>query len=156
MVPPETIPDSSSWRKAASGAAVTSRRNVLAGIAGAALAAPFSTSVRAQPASIPIGIVVGLTGRAAPWGIPVADATRLAVDMINKSGGIMGRQLEVMAEDSVNPATAATKAQRLLEHGVVCAPGSFFGAAGEGYVRFALVPTQEECERAAEIVRTVL
>jgi branched-chain amino acid transport system substrate-binding protein len=27
----------------------------------------------------------------------------------------MGRQLEVMAEDSVNPATAATKAQRLLE-----------------------------------------
>jgi succinyldiaminopimelate transaminase len=47
-------------------------------------------------------------------------------------------------------------AQRLLEHGVVCAPGSFFGAAGEGYVRFALVPTQEECERAAGIVRAVL
>ena len=34
-------------------------------------------------------------------------------------------------------------ARRLLEHGVVCAPGSFFGPAGEGYVRFALVPTQE-------------
>jgi succinyldiaminopimelate transaminase len=47
-------------------------------------------------------------------------------------------------------------ARRLLEHGVVCAPGSFFGPAGEGYVRFALVPTQEECERAAEIVRRVL
>jgi succinyldiaminopimelate transaminase len=44
-------------------------------------------------------------------------------------------------------------ARRLLEHGVVCAPGAFFGPAGEGYVRFALVPTQEECERAAEIVR---
>jgi succinyldiaminopimelate transaminase len=47
-------------------------------------------------------------------------------------------------------------ARRLLEHGVVCAPGSFFGPAGEGYVRFALVPTQEECERAAEIVGEVL
>ena len=47
-------------------------------------------------------------------------------------------------------------ARRLLEHGVVCAPGSFFGPAGEGYVRFALVPTQEQCERAAEIVREVL
>ena len=47
-------------------------------------------------------------------------------------------------------------ARRLLEHGVVVAPGSFFGAAGEGYVRLALVPTQAECERAAEIVRTVL
>ena len=44
-------------------------------------------------------------------------------------------------------------ARRLLEHGVVCAPGSFFGPAGDGYVRFALVPTQEQCERAAEIVR---
>ncbi len=47
-------------------------------------------------------------------------------------------------------------ARRLLEHGVVCAPGSFFGPAGEGYVRFALVPTQEQCERAAEIVRRVV
>ena len=46
-------------------------------------------------------------------------------------------------------------ARRLLEQGVVCAPGSFFGPAGEGYVRFALVPTQEECERAAEIVRAL-
>src|SRR4051794_31175699 len=47
-------------------------------------------------------------------------------------------------------------ARRLLEHGVVVAPGAFFGAAGEGYVRLALVPTQAECERAAEIVRAVL
>ncbi len=47
-------------------------------------------------------------------------------------------------------------ARRLLEHGIVCAPGSFFGAAGEGYVRFALVPTQEQCEQAAAILREVL
>jgi acetylornithine aminotransferase len=47
-------------------------------------------------------------------------------------------------------------ARRLLEHGIVVAPGSFFGAAGEGYIRVALVPTQAECERAAEIVRAVL
>ena len=47
-------------------------------------------------------------------------------------------------------------ARRLLEHGIVCAPGAFFGAAGEGYVRFALVPTQEQCERAAAILRDVL
>jgi acetylornithine aminotransferase len=47
-------------------------------------------------------------------------------------------------------------ARRLLEHGIVAAPGSFFGAAGEGYARFALVPTQDECERAAAILRNVL
>jgi succinyldiaminopimelate transaminase len=47
-------------------------------------------------------------------------------------------------------------ARRLLGHGIVVAPGSFFGEAGEGYVRFALVPTQQECERAATILREVL
>src|SRR3954453_9216080 len=47
-------------------------------------------------------------------------------------------------------------AQRLLEHGIVVAPGSFCGPAGDGYVRSALVPTQAECERAAAILREVL
>ena len=47
-------------------------------------------------------------------------------------------------------------ARRLLDRGIVVAPGSFFGPAGEGYVRFALVPTQAECERAADILREVL
>jgi acetylornithine aminotransferase len=43
-------------------------------------------------------------------------------------------------------------ARRLLERGVLIAPGSFFGPSGEGYVRLALVPTLEECERAAAIL----
>jgi acetylornithine aminotransferase len=43
-------------------------------------------------------------------------------------------------------------ARRLLERGIVVAPGSFFGGPGEGYVRVALVPTQAECERAAAIL----
>jgi succinyldiaminopimelate transaminase len=47
-------------------------------------------------------------------------------------------------------------ARRLLGHGLLVAPGSFFGDAGEGYVRLALVPTQEQCERAAAIIREVL
>jgi succinyldiaminopimelate transaminase len=45
--------------------------------------------------------------------------------------------------------------KRLLEHGIVTAPGSFFGPAGDGYVRFALVPTEAECVRAAELIRAV-
>jgi len=40
-------------------------------------------------------------------------------------------------------------ARDLLARGILVAPGSFFGAAGEGFVRLALVPTQAECERAA-------
>jgi acetylornithine aminotransferase len=38
----------------------------------------------------------------------------------------------------------------LIDQGIVVAPGEYFGAAGEGYVRVALVPTLAECERAAE------
>ena len=49
-----------------------------------------------------------------------------------------------------------TFARQLLEHGILVAPGSFFGPAGEGYVRLALVPTQAECERAAELLEHVL
>jgi acetylornithine aminotransferase len=43
--------------------------------------------------------------------------------------------------------TASGYALRLLEEGIVVAPGTAFGA-GEGYVRVALVPTLEECEEA--------
>jgi acetylornithine aminotransferase len=54
------------------------------------------------------------------------------------------------------PADDEAFATRLLEHGVVVAPGSYFGPAGEGYVRFALVPSLEDCERAAAILEEVL
>jgi acetylornithine aminotransferase len=37
----------------------------------------------------------------------------------------------------------------LLGQGIVLAPGSFFGPAGEGYLRLALVPALADCERAA-------
>jgi acetylornithine aminotransferase len=42
--------------------------------------------------------------------------------------------------------------ERLLERGIVLAPGSYFGPAGEGYLRLALVPTLAECERAASLL----
>jgi LL-diaminopimelate aminotransferase len=41
-------------------------------------------------------------------------------------------------------------ALRLLEEGIVVAPGRSFGSGGEGYVRVALVPGLEECRRAIE------
>jgi acetylornithine aminotransferase len=47
-------------------------------------------------------------------------------------------------------------AAELLERGVVLAPGSFFGPAGDGFLRLALVPTLAECERAAEVFASVV
>ena len=45
--------------------------------------------------------------------------------------------------------TSGGYALRLLEEGIVVAPGTAFGA-GEGHVRVALVPTLEECDAAVE------
>jgi succinyldiaminopimelate transaminase len=47
---------------------------------------------------------------------------------------------------------AGPDADELVEHGLLVAPGEFFGPSGAGYVRFALVPTLDECERAAAIL----
>ena len=52
--------------------------------------------------------------------------------------------------------TSASHSARLLEHGVVIAPGSYLGPSGEGYVRYALVPTEDECARAVELLETAL
>jgi aspartate/methionine/tyrosine aminotransferase len=41
-------------------------------------------------------------------------------------------------------------ALRLLEEGIIVAPGCSFGPGGEGYVRVALVPHLERCRRAIE------
>ena len=50
----------------------------------------------------------------------------------------------------------AAGGERLLEHGVLVAPGSYLGAAGEGYVRVALVPSEDECRRAVQILEDAL
>ncbi len=41
-------------------------------------------------------------------------------------------------------------ALRLMEEGIIVAPGSSFGPGGEGYFRVALVPKLEECQEAIE------
>ena len=53
-------------------------------------------------------------------------------------------------------ADAEALAARLLEGGVVVTPGSYFGPAGEGFVRMALVPPPEECERAVSLLERLL
>jgi acetylornithine aminotransferase len=40
--------------------------------------------------------------------------------------------------------------ERLMRVGVLATPGSFLGQGGEGFIRFALVPTLEQCRQAIE------
>jgi len=96
----------------------TSRRNVLkygaAGIvAGATLGVP--TILRAQSDVIKIGHLTPMTGFLGALGQWAVLGMQMAVDEINAAGGLLGRKLEVNSEDSINPETAASKAQRILE-----------------------------------------
>jgi aspartate/methionine/tyrosine aminotransferase len=53
--------------------------------------------------------------------------------------------------------TSEAFAERLLdEAGVVVTPGAYLGPSGEGYVRLALVPTEEECAVAVERLEAIL
>jgi succinyldiaminopimelate transaminase len=47
-------------------------------------------------------------------------------------------------------------ARRLLEHGIVTIPGSYFGKGGAGFIRLALVPDLETCQRALEVWKKAL
>jgi branched-chain amino acid transport system substrate-binding protein len=94
----------------------TSRRTLLqasAAFAGAATLG-FPSISYGQTEKVKIGHLTPLTGFLGALGTYAQLGMRLAEEEINASGGIMGRQLEVMSEDSVNPATAATKAERML------------------------------------------
>jgi succinyldiaminopimelate transaminase len=46
-------------------------------------------------------------------------------------------------------------ALRLMEQGIIVAPGRSFGGGGEGYVRVALVPSVEDCQRAIKLWEAV-
>ena len=70
---------------------------------------------------------------------------------IHHAGGDATFFLWLDAGERADPLAAA-----LLERGVVVAPGSFFGPAGEGFLRLALVPTLAECERAAGLLASAL
>ena len=100
-----------------------SRRQLLqAGSAAGALALlGLPAIVRAQSDKIRIGHLTPLTGFLGPLGEYGTMGIKQAVDEVNKAGGITGRQVELISEDSVNPATAASKAQRMFERdGVMC------------------------------------
>ena len=96
---------------------MTSRRSVLkagAALTGAA-ALGLPAIVRSQADSIKIGHLTPLTGFLGALGNYAVMGIKMATDEINAAGGVMGRKLDVLSEDSVNPATASTKAQRMLE-----------------------------------------
>ena len=63
--------------------------------------APAATEAAPETSeSIRVGSLLDETGPLNIYGTPMADATRLAIADINASGGVLGRQLELVALDS--------------------------------------------------------
>ena len=91
--------------KTATGAAGAT---ILAGIGAPAV-------LRAQSDVIKIGHLAPRTGFLGPIGDYAVLGVTLGMEEVNAGGGILGRKVEVIAEDSVNPATASAKAERLVE-----------------------------------------
>jgi branched-chain amino acid transport system substrate-binding protein len=118
----------------------TNRRTLLktgAAFAGAS-ALGFPAIVRAQSDKIKIGHLTPLTGFLGALGAYAQLGIRMAAEEINTSGGVMGRQLDILSEDSVNPATAATKAQRMLDQdGVAFLMGEINSASAVAIMQVA-------------------
>jgi urea transport system substrate-binding protein len=65
---------------------------------------------------IRVGVLHSLTGTMAISEVTVKNATLLAIDQINSSGGVLGRRIEPVIEDGASdPAIFAQKAQKLLQ-----------------------------------------
>lgn len=89
-----------------------------------------------------VGVILPLTGPAAPFGVPARAAIEQRVDEINEGGGVDGRDIELIIEDdATDPTTAAEKASELVGQGVVAVIGSATSSAS-----LALVPITAQAE----------
>ncbi|MBZ0146631.1 MAG: ABC transporter substrate-binding protein [Pseudorhodoplanes sp.] len=108
------------------------RRSLLKGAAGSALMAGIGTPAISygQADALKIGHLTPRTGFLGPLGEYAVQAADLAVEEINAKGGVLGRKIDLVKEDSVNPQTASTKAERLIERDkVLCIVGEISSAS---------------------------
>jgi branched-chain amino acid transport system substrate-binding protein len=89
---------------------------VLTLAAGTALAQTKVTNQGISSDEIVLGTHQDLSGPIKGWGVPVSNGMKLAVDEINAAGGINGRKLKLILEDSgYDPKKAVLATQKLIE-----------------------------------------
>src|SRR6201991_4871751 len=81
------------------------RREFAAGIAAGVVAPHIVGSAKAQGATVKIGMCAPVTGPAAESGGYAIKGAKIALDAVNKAGGILGKQAELIVEDdqTTNP-----------------------------------------------------
>src|SRR5690242_16299622 len=66
--------------------------------------------------TVKVGVLHSLTGTMAISEVTVKNATLLAIDQVNASGGVLGKQIEPVIEDGASdPAIFSQKAQKLIQ-----------------------------------------
>src|ERR1700742_2244355 len=69
-----------------------------------------------SPTEIVIGTHQDLSGPIKGWGVPVSNGMKMAVEEINAAGGINGRKIKMVVEDSgYDPKKAVLASQKLIE-----------------------------------------
>ena len=85
-------------------------------------AASAESCVDASGPNIKVGSLNSLSGTMAISEVTVRDAIKLAVDEINGSGGVMGKQIQLIGEDGASePTVFAEKAEKLISSDCVAA-----------------------------------
>jgi branched-chain amino acid transport system substrate-binding protein len=68
---------------------------------------------------IKVGVIFPLSGGAGPQGQHVTQAIQAMAAIINESGGVMGRQIEILSrDDESTPAVGVSRANELISLGV--------------------------------------
>lgn len=62
----------------------------------------------AEESNFRLGVAVCLSGICSEWGTSALHGIELAVDEVNRSGGVLGRQIEVVSEDTAEAVSGAT------------------------------------------------
>ncbi len=109
----------------AAGSVLAATSLVLAGCgsrAGDEGAANAESCVDTSGDTIKVGALNSLSGTMAISEVTVRNAIDLAVEQINADGGVMGKQIQLVAEDGASePAVFAEKAQKLISSDCVAA-----------------------------------
>jgi len=102
------------------------RREVAAGIVAGIAAPQIVTSARAQSATIKIGMCVPVTGPAAEQGLWAQNGAKLALAAVNKAGGVLGKQVELVIEDdqTTNPGIVLAFSKLAAQSDIVAFLGS--------------------------------
>jgi ABC-type branched-subunit amino acid transport system substrate-binding protein len=106
------------------------RQAALVGAGMLAVSIAISPNVAFAQETIKIGVPVPLSGGYAQAGKDILNGAQLAADDINAKGGVLGKKIELVAQDDKCDAdTAAEAAQALVDKGVVAVAGGYCSSA---------------------------